>query len=887
MVENEIVRTKTPSKQEILTAKSTENVELLRAAFANPYPVIRELNNRSLYHFLKYFWSVVSAHKFQHNWHIEYLCSELEKVAYRVAKKLPRDYDLAINVPPGSTKPVWEEMDVSMTDGTWKKLKDIVVGDSITNMHGNPCNVDEVHKQGLQQCVKIETFGGRNLTVALDHPVLTTEGWVLGGDITEEHILALMHTPKIEGTTERTIDEFKLAGYFIGDGSVSSNNCSVCGTDMEYIDDLIACIDRLGFGYHKIIDKNGVTVVNLKNKTPHIKVKIGTYKGMGRGFRLMGGPRQWVRDIGISGKTSKTKSIPDFVWLGSNEQIASFLSAYFQCDGCVSFRDKGKKNIIVSVCTISHELAIGLQRLFLRLGVSMKIRTRIAKSGFAYNRDLIDYIYYTVDTTNQDSACRFLEKIPVIGPKLRKLEGFRPQRRTFKQEFWPDEVKLVSSAGQLECRCLTVSNGRSFVVDGIVVSNTLTCSIMFPAWCWSKWPSTRFITASYSGALALESAEYCRDLIRSTEFQTIYPDINIKEDKDTKSNFKIVKKIQQSVGRVPQTVVGGSRFSTSVGGTLMGFHGDILIVDDPLNPTQAYSDVELANANRWMEQTLPSRKTNKEVTPTILIMQRLHQSDPTGAWLAKQKENLKHICLPGEIRNYEKQLQPPELKEFYKDDLLDVNRLSWKILKDMEADLGQYGYAGQIGQDPTPPGGGMFKVDHFQIISQMPPLNKVANTVRYWDKAGTQDGGAYTAGVKMSRLTDGRWVVEDVKRGRWSSHVREDIIKQTANTDGPFVDIWMEQEPGSGGKESAEGTIRNLAGFKVFAEHPTGDKVFRADPYSVQVNNGNVMLLNGPWNYAFVEEHRFFPFGTFKDQVDAGGGSFNKLVGKKMIRRIL
>lgn len=419
-------------------------------------------------------------------------------------------------------------------------------------------------------------------------------------------------------------------------------------------------------------------------------------------------------------------------------------------------------------------------------------------------------------------------------------------------------------------------------------TKTITCSIMFPAWCWSKWYWMRFITASYSSSLSMESAEYCRDLIRTQMFQDLYPEIDIKADKDVKSNFKIVKKVYDEArpGKPPKQLVGGSRYSTSVGGTLTGFHGDILIVDDPLNPSQAVSEVELANANRWVEQTLSTRKTDKAITPTVLIMQRLHQDDPSGHTLAKQKANIKHICLPGEIRNYKKQVQPVDLIPLYIDDLLDPKRMPWSVLKDMEADLGQYGYAGQIGQDPTPPGGGMFKVANFHILNTPPVRNHIVHSIRYWDKAGSQGTGAYTVGVKMSRLTNGKWLVEDVVRGRWGSNERERIIRQTAEADGSNVVIWIEQEPGSGGKESAEGTIRGLAGFRVYAERPTGDKVFRADPYSVQVNNGDFLLLYGAWNYEFLEEHRFFPYSTYKDQVDASSGAFNKLVAKKIVRRI-
>ena len=93
-------------------------------------------------------------------------------------------------------------------------------------------------------------------------------------------------------------------------------------------------------------------------------------------------------------------------------------------------------------------------------------------------------------------------------------------------------------------------------------------------------------------------------------------------------------------------------------------------------------------------------------------------------------------------------------------------------------------------------------------------------------------------------------------------------------------------EPGSGGKESAEGTIKNLAGFSCYADRPTGNKEFRADPWSVQVNNGNVMMMQGLWNLLWIDEHRYFPFGTYKDQVDASAGGFNKLSGKRNVKRV-
>jgi len=415
-------------------------------------------------------------------------------------------------------------------------------------------------------------------------------------------------------------------------------------------------------------------------------------------------------------------------------------------------------------------------------------------------------------------------------------------------------------------------------------TKTITCSIMFPIWCWTRWHWMRFITASYSASLALESAEYSRDIMRSEKFKAVYPELEIKDDKDTKSNFKVVKRVLGSFpGRQSRILHGGNRYSTSIGGTVTGYHGHINIWDDPINPHKAVSEVELNNANRWVDTTLSMRKTDKEVTTTIGIMQRVHENDPSGHMLAKKKSNLKHICLPGEIRNYRDQLEPKELEKNYKNGLLDPKRMNWDVLKDMEADLGQYGYAGQIGQKPTPPGGGMFKVDNLIAVEKLPSEVDIKEVVRYWDKAGSQDTGAYTVGVKIARDKKGIFHIVDVKRFQKSAEERERIIRQTAEADGKAVKQYIEQEPGSGGKESAEATIRNLAGFRCEADRPTGDKVYRADPFSVQVNNGNVTMLKGDWNHDFVEELRFFPFGTYQDQVDAASGAFEKVrVGNRV-----
>ena len=202
------------------------------------------------------------------------------------------------------------------------------------------------------------------------------------------------------------------------------------------------------------------------------------------------------------------------------------------------------------------------------------------------------------------------------------------------------------------------------------------------------------------------------------------------------------------------------------------------------------------------------------------------------------------------------------------------------VARDKRA-MGELGTAGQFQQRPTPRGGGMFPTDRFVLVDHPPEPSAIADSIRYWDKAGTKDGGAFTAGVLLHKLKDGRFCVAHCRRGQWSALEREREIRQIAELDGKRLRIAIEQEPGSGGKESAETTIRNLAGWRVTADRPTGDKVVRAEPYAAQVQGGNVLLVRGAWNKDFIDEHVSFPVGRAKDQVDATSAAFNLLTLKK------
>jgi len=394
------------------------------------------------------------------------------------------------------------------------------------------------------------------------------------------------------------------------------------------------------------------------------------------------------------------------------------------------------------------------------------------------------------------------------------------------------------------------------------------CSIMFPAWVWIRMSTIRVICSSYSYPLALELSRRSRDVVQSEKYMKLFGGLELREDQNTKGYYA--------------NKDGGYRFSTSTGGSVTGFHGHFLIVDDPLNPEEAVSETELRKANDWIGRTLSTRKVDKALTPTILIMQRLHENDPSNLMMesvGKPGVKIRHINLPAEINeDNEKEVRPRSLKRKYIHGLLDPVRMSREILDEAQSKLLEYGYAGQFLQRPVPLSGGMFKIDKIHI--GLPPSHW-QRLVRFWDKAGTEGGGAYTVGVLMGLDKENHLWVLDVIRGQWDTGMRETLIKQTAQIDGTRVEVGIEQEPGSGGKESAQNTSRNLRGFIVTIIRPTGDKVLRAKPYSSQVNNENVYLASGEWNRTYINELALFPNGRYKDQVDASSGACTLLTGPR------
>ncbi len=403
---------------------------------------------------------------------------------------------------------------------------------------------------------------------------------------------------------------------------------------------------------------------------------------------------------------------------------------------------------------------------------------------------------------------------------------------------------------------------------------SLAVSVFFPAWEWMHNPSLRYVYSSYAEQLSKRDSRKCRKLIQSLWYQSRWGSaFEISSDQNEKLRFENNET--------------GVRVATSVDGMGTGEGGDRIIVDDAHKIKEGGSIVKRMGVLEWWNEEMSTRLDDEDTGVKIIVGQRVHQNDLSG-YVLKEEHGYAEVILPARYEG-ENRIKSPVIDKKtgkpWKDRRTKVGEPLWrkfgiKQLDKRESKMTVFAIASQQQQQPTPRGGGLFKVESFKIEKNF-DRSAIVRSVRYWDKAGTKDAGKMTAGVLMHKLVDESHVIENIIRGQWEYPEREKRIRQTAKIDGIEVMIRHEQEGGSGGKESAQSTTKGLSGYKVEADHPTGSKEVRAEPFSSQVSNGSVILIDGAWAGTsvtdYLEELEMFPTGTYSDQVDASAGAFNSL----------
>jgi predicted phage terminase large subunit-like protein len=374
-------------------------------------------------------------------------------------------------------------------------------------------------------------------------------------------------------------------------------------------------------------------------------------------------------------------------------------------------------------------------------------------------------------------------------------------------------------------------------------------SVLWPTWEWARDHATsRWMFASYAEALSTRDSVRRRNIINTEwyrfhwgEHVQLAADVNLKDEYSSTNS--------------------GSMYSTWIGGGT-GRGGKRLVIDDPHSPKKALSDAERETAVEYIRNVLMSRLDNPSTDSIVMIMQRLHENDAAGEFLADG--GWTHLDLQAEAEERTIISMPITHNDWIREkgDLLEPVRFNQEVLDTLKREMGSVAYSGQYLQRPAPKTGIMFNPDWWQFYDVLPQCELVIMSVDCAFKAlKTSDyvslhvygfNGPRT--YLLDRVTDhlGFTATKAAIRSmmaRWRlSHV---LIEDTAN--GPAV---------------IEELSREFAG--IIAVKPEGGKIARAQAATADVEAGNVYLPQGAeWTLSLMQLFAKFPAVKNDDDVDA------------------
>jgi len=383
---------------------------------------------------------------------------------------------------------------------------------------------------------------------------------------------------------------------------------------------------------------------------------------------------------------------------------------------------------------------------------------------------------------------------------------------------------------------------------------------LFSAWCFAKNPKCEFIHLSYSDPLALDNSDTIKQIIKSYEFQQLWPDIHIRTNKDSKKAWA--------------TDQGGVFYATSAGGSVTGFgagkiddfigdngFGGALIIDDPLKPDDATSDTKRNAVNRRWDETIKSR-FNSSKTPCIVIMQRIHEDDFCGMLLEDEEYKFESLVLPAILNEGTK-----------KEEALWPDKHSLKKLKLMKK-KNSYVFAAQMQQMPSPLGGGLIRGEWFGRYTVLP---KMKYRACFGDTAQKKkEANDYQVAECWGLGVDGNLYLIDLLRDKFEAY---ELEKR-------FPDFWVKQKALNNGqlryfgiedKSSGTELIQKMQKvikpkIPVKAIPRSIDKLTRVMDSQGYIESGYVMLPeNAPWVHDFISECEAFTKNDshkYDDQID-------------------
>jgi predicted phage terminase large subunit-like protein len=406
-------------------------------------------------------------------------------------------------------------------------------------------------------------------------------------------------------------------------------------------------------------------------------------------------------------------------------------------------------------------------------------------------------------------------------------------------------------------------------------TKTLMAVVMFISRGLAINPRAKFIHLSYSDSLAMLNSTLIRDVVLSQSYQELFP-MQMHNDRNSKKAW--------------YNTEGGGLYATSTAGQVTGFRAGraddhhftgAMIIDDPIKPEDAYSEVIRNRINMRFTNTLKSRLMKEDV-PIIVIMQRVHEDDQSAFLLnGGSGETWQHLNIPvlidpeADTTNYshgeplDHGLAPGPLWP-YKHSAAELDVLR-------KAD--PYTYSSQYEQRPSPLGGGIFKQEWWQYYDQLPDNISVMRI--YADTAQkTGEHNDYSVFQCWAYCCGNAYLVDQI-RGKWEApdlesnairfwHLHRHIHDPLDPHAPPGVSSIVIEDKSSG--SSLIQQLRQVHALPVTPLVRDKDKIFRAMGATGYISSGRVHLpRNAHWLDSYLHEFGLFtPLMTHKwdDQID-------------------
>lgn len=380
---------------------------------------------------------------------------------------------------------------------------------------------------------------------------------------------------------------------------------------------------------------------------------------------------------------------------------------------------------------------------------------------------------------------------------------------------------------------------------------SICASVAFPAWLLGQDPTRRILCVSYSSDLAAKHARDCRAVMTAPWYRAAFPATRLDPSKNAEMEFMTTRR--------------GFRLATSTGGTLTGRGGDILIIDDPMKPADAPSELRRLDVQQWYTNTLLSRLDDKTKGAIVLVMQRVHVDDLAGYLMAQGGWEVLSLPAIAEVEQ-SVPIGPGRIHHRHIGEVLHPARDALEVFQQLRAEMGSYDFEAQYQQSPVPAGGNMIRWEWFGRYENRPLLRDGAIVVQSWDTASsTSELASYSVGITAQIDRTGAISVLDVVRGRWSfPDLQREMIK-AARCHNPRSILIEDHASGTALQQSLK-----RQGLPVIAVKPKGDKAMRMHAHTATLEAGKVALpQSAPWLDAFRTEVLAFPYGKHDDQVDA------------------